>query len=73
MTDNFASAYVYQLRHGPSLAPKKVTKDWEHGEVRIIVPADPEKVAQYRKHLSKVKKRRKLAGLAEDMNVWGKR
>lgn len=73
MRDRVGSV-LYELQHGPQLAPKKVVREWKHGEVRIIKPADPEKVKAYRATLKTIKKRRKDAGLEETNNtVWSSR
>lgn len=73
MVDTFAIGYVYELSHGPALPPKKVRHEWINGEVRITTPADPEKLKAYRDHKKYVSKRRRDAGLEENMKVWGRR
>lgn len=68
------SPILYELQHGPSPPPKKIIQEWKHGEVRIIKPADPEKLKAYRATKKTIKKRRLDAGLEETNNtVWSTR
>jgi hypothetical protein len=65
---------AYDIVYGPILAHKQIDRHITNGEVRIIVPADPEKLRQLHLLKERKKRRRTKAGLAAENNTtWGKR
>lgn len=74
MTDDYASTWVRELYYGPALAPKHIDREEFSGEVRIIKPADPEKLAALHESRKERRTRRAKAGLTEiNKSAWGKR
>lgn len=61
-----------ELKYGPAPAHKRVINEWKNGEVRIIKPADPDKLAALRAERKSIRKRRVKAGFSPTNDtVWG--